>query len=313
MSLKSLTGPFGLYDGHLRRYEAAEQLRRLNEELEGLVQERTRELETLNRMLQEEILGHQRAEQEVQRLNRDLRHRVSELQTLLDVAPVGIAVAEDAECRVIRANSACAAMLNIGQGENASKTAEEADRLSFRVLSADGHEIPGEELPMQKAAATGKEVRGSEVDVVHADGKVINLYEYAIPLFDDERKVRGCLGIFVDITARKIAERELARAKQAAEAASRAKSEFLANMSHEIRTLLNAIVGFSQLLKEAEAGSDEQLQYIETIERNGRALTQLIGDILTRASRRSQDSRRRRLGGQPGLDPPDPAQVGCRG
>ena len=110
---------------------------------------------------------------------------------------------------------------------------------------------------MQKAAATGKGIRSIEVDIVHESGRVVSLYECATPLFNEEGKERGCLGVLVDITPRKAAEREPAKAKEAAEAADRTKSEFLANMSHEIRTPLNAIVGFGQLLKDVEAGSYE--------------------------------------------------------
>ena len=49
-------------------------------------------------------------------------------------------------------------------------------------------------------------------------------------------------------------KRELVRAKEKAEAASRAKSEFLANMSHELRTPLNAIIGFAEIIKSRTFG-----------------------------------------------------------
>ena len=53
---------------------------------------------------------------------------------------------------------------------------------------------------------------------------------------------------------RKRAERALAAARDAAEAATRAKSEFLANMSHEIRTPLNGVIGMLDLLSRHPAG-----------------------------------------------------------
>ena len=72
------------------------------------------------------------------------------------------------------------------------------------------------------------------------------------------------------------------RAKEAAEAASRAKSAFLANMSHELRTPLNAIIGYSELLRDV-ARDDHLVQFeadLQQIESSGRHLLSLIGDVL---------------------------------
>lgn len=79
-----------------------------------------------------------------------------------------------------------------------------------------------------------------------------------------------------------LVQRDLERAKEAAEASSRAKGEFLANMSHEIRTPLNAIIGFAELLLQNpdDCSRAEREEFLRTIGASGRHLANLIGDIL---------------------------------
>lgn len=77
-------------------------------------------------------------------------------------------------------------------------------------------------------------------------------------------------------------KKELIKAKEIAEAATRAKSDFLANMSHELRTPLNAIIGFSDMIRMGLSGdvSEKQAEFIEDIYSSGEHLLSLINDIL---------------------------------
>jgi len=93
--------------------------------------------------------------------------------------------------------------------------------------------------------------------------------------------------ILRDISERKRAEDERAKllaservARSNAEHANRMKDEFLATLSHELRTPLNAILGWSQLLRAGHSEQEELNQGLDTIERNARAQTQLIEDLL---------------------------------
>jgi two-component system CheB/CheR fusion protein len=85
--------------------------------------------------------------------------------------------------------------LRLPYGANISESAPQGKRSStFRVVK-DGQEVPPSELPVQKAAASGQEVRESEITVVFDDGTAREMLGNAAPLLDREGKVRGAIGV----------------------------------------------------------------------------------------------------------------------
>ncbi|MCY7278797.1 MAG: GAF domain-containing protein, partial [Phormidesmis sp. CAN_BIN44] len=171
-----------------------------------------------------DITQRKQAQEKIVQLNRDLEHRVTELQTLLNVIPIGIGIAEDVDCERIKINAIMSAHLGISPNENASKSRPDAEQLSYKVYQ-DGRQLAASELPMQRSAATGTPVSGIELDIVQQNGKVVKLVSEVAPLFDEYGNSRGCIGAFLDITDRKRTEDS---------------QRFLANASTLLTSSLNA-------------------------------------------------------------------------
>ncbi len=233
-----------------------------------------------------DITDRKTAEEQIRTLNAELQRRIDEFQALIDTAPAGIAVAMDPECNFIWGNPEFAYMLGTSQTGNFSKSGPTGDKLPFRMVR-NGKEVQPEDLPMQRACREGRDVLDQELEIVRSDGTVIHELCSATPLRDEQGNVRGCIGVFLDITQRKQGEKErdqlLVREQQAradAEAANQVKDEFLAIVSHELRTPLTSILGWAHLLRTGRLDARTAERAMETIERNGRAQANLVDDLL---------------------------------
>jgi PAS domain S-box-containing protein len=102
------------------------------------------------------------------------------------------------------------------------------------------------------------------------------------PLANADGVIVGTLGTLTDVSDRKRFEEAILRARDAAEAASKAKSNFLSRMSHELRTPLNSVIGFARVLRRTGAGKfgTDDLTYLDRIQANGEHLLKLVNDIL---------------------------------
>jgi len=215
-----------------------------------------------------------------------IQRNLTLLQTIINTTPDVIFV-KDRQGYYQWANQACAETFDRGIEEIIGKR----DRDLFPESI-----YPKIETDDQRIFESG-EISTYEETVPIGDREISFLTTKTV-YYDDDGEPLGIVGIARDINDFKQAEAvlhranrtleqrvdertaELAKAKEAAEAANQAKSIFIANMSHELRTPLNSILGFAQILAQHQDLNPEQQNQVGTIYQSGKHLLTLINDIL---------------------------------
>ena len=208
---------------------------------------------------------------ELHRAEEALAQERDRLVTLMDALPDLIYV-KDVDGKFVLANRALADFLGVASAQVLyGKTTRD-------FLPADlAEDFMKEDLAV---ISSGRPLINRESLVTDQSGNELWFLTTKVPLRDANGEITGVVGIDRNITDRKKAEEQLRRAKEAADAASRAKSDFLANMSHEIRTPMNAILGMTELLLIDPDVTPNQREYLEVISSAGQSLLSLINDIL---------------------------------
>ena len=197
-------------------------------------------------------------------------HRVQqEREAILAHASVGIAFTR--ERRFVLANASFEAMYGWPVGQVAGRP--------LQALWNDPSLAQALEREIGPALA-----RGESIDVEREgrrrDGSPFRVRLRAQAIDPSHPASSGTIWITEDVTRAHQAERELARARDAAEAANRAKSAFLANTSHEIRTPLNGVLGLARLAAQPELPAAQRQAYLDQITESAQALAGILSDIL---------------------------------
>ncbi len=228
--------------------------------VEEMVIERTSQLREANESLRREIGERQRAEAV-------LRDSEALYSSLVENIPVQV-LRKDLDGRFQFANRSYCALMGIALDDILGKTDFDfyPPELANKYREDD-----------RRVAETGVLFECIEKNTHYGEVRDVQVMKSAVR--DAAGRAVGVQVIFWDVTERVRAEAAMARAKEAAEEASRAKSAFLANMSHEIRTPMNGILGMTELVLDTDL-TPEQREYLTVVHQSGEVLMGIINDIL---------------------------------
>ncbi len=236
------------------------------------------------------------AQEQEARSRAHLQHKADEFQALFASTPIGLAYMPDAPSGIVLHNAAMNELIGPPPGSEApvglSRSEAPVGRSSTDAPAAvqafeRGRALPAAEEPLHRAAASGQPVGPLELELRSAGGATRHVLARAVPLPAFDQRTRGAVAAMVEITDRKLAERERAvliageqEARLQAESANRAKDEFLAMLGHELRNPLGAIASAVEVLNSVNADTELAANARLIIGRQTRHLAHLMDDLL---------------------------------
>lgn len=198
------------------------------------------------------------------------------LQAIIDELPAGV-ILRDQDGTLFMYNEAA---LNLAINCSAVRAARAAGEFSmspvWEVVGPEGEPPEQESLPSQQAILTGQPVKGIQVFLRQADGRIVPTLVNAAPVRDEGGNLTRGVSVFQDITALKELERH--------------KDEFISVASHELRGPLTVIRGQAQLLQRQLRRQEKQgqlqpsmlniMESMENIESQTARLNDLVNDLM---------------------------------
>lgn len=209
------------------------------------------------------------AEEELKRARAEAHAQADNFAALVDAVPALAFFSQDPKCEHMTASHYAHEVFSLPYGINVSMSAPEGERPNV-VYFDRGRPLAPEQLPMQQAAATGRECRDKELEIRFSDGHSIYILGNAVPLFDENRKPRGAVGAFLDVTERKLMEEELRRATERFSISLRNTPITVFNQDLDLRYkwVYNPMGGHSvaQILGKTDAEILERAEDVQLIE-----------------------------------------------
>ncbi|BCL36968.1 PAS domain S-box protein [Nostoc sp. MS1] len=127
--------------------------------------------------------------------------RAEELETIMETVPAAVWIAHDPQCHSMSVNPAAYEMMRLPPGSIMTATPASGEYPFPFKIKKNGEDVPVNELAMQQAGITGKEVE-AEFEFIFSEDDVRHIYGKAAPLRDTDGNVRGVIGAFLDVTER---------------------------------------------------------------------------------------------------------------
>ncbi|HEX8355000.1 MAG TPA: ATP-binding protein, partial [Pyrinomonadaceae bacterium] len=206
------------------------------------------------------------------------KSRAAELASVINQMDEGVVIV-DREGRY-RLNRAAARVFGRREGE--FEGGVKALVVDMTLRDNEGRVLAAEETPVCRALSQAEHVSAEQYKVIRRDGEERVLSVSATPLRGDGGRAEGVVAVFRDTTEGVRKHEELLSAYDRLREHDRLKSAFVANMSHELRTPLNVIIGLCQLLSRdpGQPLAPLQADALGRMERNGRALLEMVNDML---------------------------------
>jgi PAS domain S-box-containing protein len=195
----------------------------------------------------------------------DERRARADLETLVDTSPVGVALFDAPEGRLVLLNREAQRIIDAVR-EPGQTPEELLNALSYR--RGDGREIAAGELPLARVLTTSQTVRAEEIVLIAADGRQASVIVNATPIRSAHGQVESVVVTLQDLAP--------------LEDLVRMRAEFLGMVSHELRAPLSSIMGSVGALIKSGLGLDPAAatQFLRIIEEQAEHMEALITDLL---------------------------------